>query len=91
LNFEARFSGLRLWHNQVVPKRPVDANQLAKLIVDISTGEVEDAVSEEKKRPQAKRGQPGGLKGGTARAKRLSRKNRVEIARLAAAARWKKS
>jgi hypothetical protein len=72
-------------------KRPRDANQLAKLIVDISTGETEDAVSEGKKRPQVKRGQLGGLKGGKARAKRLSRKTRSDIARLAATARWKKS
>ncbi len=72
-------------------KRPRDPNQLAKLIVDISTGAVEDAVSEEKKHPQARRGQPGGLKGGKARAKRLSRKERTKIARLGAAARWKKS
>ena len=74
-----------------MPKRPRDPNQLAKLIVDISTGEAEDAVSEEKKRPQTKRGRVGGLKGGKARAKRLSRKDRTEIARLGAAARWKKN
>lgn len=74
-----------------MPKRPRDPNQLAKLIADIATGEVEDAVSGGKKRPQAKRGQLGGLKGGKARAKRLSRKDRAEIARLGAAARWKKS
>jgi hypothetical protein len=72
-------------------KRPRDPNQLAKLIVDISTGEVEDSISERKKQPQTKRGQPGGLKGGKARAKRLSRKERAEIARLGAAARWKKN
>lgn len=72
-------------------KRPRDPNQLAKQIVDIATGEAEDTVSTEKKNPQKKRGQPGGLKGGKARAKSLSRKERAEIARLGAAARWKKS
>ena len=72
-------------------KRPRDPNQLAKLIVDITTGEAEDGLSEEKRHPQPKRGQSGGLKGGRARAKRLSRKDRVEIARLGATARWKKS
>jgi hypothetical protein len=74
-----------------MPKRPRDQNQLAKLIVDIATGEIKDTVSEEKKRPKTKRGQLGGLKGGKARAKRLSRKDRTEIARLGATARWKKT
>jgi len=36
-------------------------------------------------------GRLGGLKGGHARAKALSKKKRSEIAKLAAAARWKKS
>ncbi len=72
-------------------KRPRDPNQLAKLIVDIAVGEAEDNISEEKKHPQPKRGQSGGLKGGKARAKNLSRKDRAEVARLGAAARWKKS
>lgn len=71
------------------PKRPRDPNQLAKLIVDIATGDVQDTVSE-KKRNAPKRGRAGGLKGGAARAKRLSREERREIARLAAQARWKK-
>lgn len=71
-------------------KRPRDPNQLAKMIVDIATGELDDTVSESKRHPE-KRGRAGGLKGGNARAKRLSRKSRSSIARLAAAARWKKS
>ena len=37
------------------------------------------------------KGRAGGLKGGKARADALSAKKRSEIARLAAAARWKKS
>ena len=52
-------------------KRPRDPNQLAKMIVDIATGEVEDTVSEEKRHPKPKRGQLGGLKGGKARASSL--------------------
>ena len=36
-------------------------------------------------------GRLGGLKGGKARAAALSKKKRAEIAKLAAAARWKKS
>jgi hypothetical protein len=71
-------------------KRPRDPIQLAKLIGDIAIGEVEDVISEKKKKPPS-RGRLGGLKGGTARAKKLTSKQRVEIARIAANARWKKS
>ena len=35
--------------------RPRDPNQLAKLIVDISTGEAEDTVSLKKRKPHARR------------------------------------
>jgi hypothetical protein len=35
-------------------KRPRDANQLAKLIVDIATGQVEDREPEHKAEPPAK-------------------------------------
>jgi hypothetical protein len=44
----------RLWHTQVVPKRPRDPNQLAKLVLDIATGEIEDTVSESKRQPSTK-------------------------------------
>ena len=65
-------------------KRPRDTNQLAKLIVDVATGDVED------KGPEKAEGQrTGGLKGGPARAKALSPSQRQEIARKAAAARWR--
>jgi hypothetical protein len=69
-------------------KRPCDPIQLAKLIGDIAIGEVEDVISEKKKKPSRRR--TGGLKGGTARAKKLTPEQRSDIARLAAAARWKK-
>jgi hypothetical protein len=71
-------------------KRPRDPNQLAKLIVDIATGEAEDTASESKRRRKPK-GRAGGLKGGRARAKRLTPQEREDIARLAARARWKKT
>jgi hypothetical protein len=71
-------------------KRPRDPNQLAKLIVDIATGEVEDSESQ-KKKAVAVRGRRGGLKGGRARAKSLTGAERVDIARTAANARWKKT
>ena len=66
-------------------KRPADANQLAKFIVDVATGEEEDVVAESE---IAKRGRLGGEKGGTARAKALTSRQRKQIAERAAAARW---
>ena len=72
------------------PKRPRDPIQLAKLIGDIAIGEEKDVESEKKKKPPS-RGRTGGLKGGTARAKKLTPEQRTDIARLAASARWKKS
>jgi hypothetical protein len=70
-------------------KRPRDPNQLAKMIVGISTGEIEDTVTPKKKRPTAQRA--GGLAGSKARAKKLTPQERRDIARIAAQARWKKS
>jgi len=68
-------------------KRPRDPNQLAKLIVDISTGEVEKPAD-----PNApKKGRLGGLKGGAARARALSNERRREIAKKAAEKRWRKA
>lgn len=72
-------------------KRPRDVNQLAKLVVDIASGEVEDTVSPEKKNPAAVAlGRLGGLKGGKARAKTLTSEKRKAIAKKAANARWSK-
>lgn len=71
-------------------KRPRDPNQLAKLIVDIVTGKVADTISAGKKSPP-RHGRAGGLKGGRARAKRLSPIKRKAIAKKAALARWKRS
>ena len=68
-------------------KRPRDPIALAKLIGDIATGQVEEA----EEAPAAQFGRAGGLKGGKARAKKLTPEQRSEIARVAAAARWKKS
>ena len=66
------------------PKRPRDTNQLAKLIVDLATGEMSEA---EKAAGQVK----GGRLGGKNRAAALSPEQRSEIARVAAEVRWKKS
>ncbi len=72
------------------PKRPRDTNQLAKSIVDIATGELQDEVEPVELSPEQKLGRIGGLKGGKARAAALTPEQRSEIAQRAAAARWKK-
>lgn len=73
------------------PKRPRDTNQLAKLIADIATGEVTETKTDDGKDPAAVAlGRKGGLKGGDARAKKLTADQRSEIAKKAAKARWAK-
>ena len=72
-------------------KRPRDLNQLAKLVVDIASGEVEDTVSPRMKSLESVRGRAGGLQGGKARAGALSSEERKKIATEAAGRRWKKS
>ena len=72
------------------PKRPRDPNQLAKLIADIATGEVEEAKPADGKDPAAVAlGRKGGLKGGKARAAALTPEERKAIAAKAASSRWK--
>jgi hypothetical protein len=72
------------------PKRPRDPNQLASLIAAIATGETDDVKTDDGKNPAAVAlGRKGGLKGGKARAKALTGAERVDIARMAAKARWK--
>lgn len=72
-------------------KRPRDPIALAKLIGDIATGQVEDCQPDDRDPAAAARGKSGGMKGGAARARALTPAQRAEIARAAAAARWKKS
>jgi hypothetical protein len=71
------------------PKRPRDPNQLAKAIVDIATGQAQPDVDMEPSEA-SKFARMGGLKGGRARAEKLSADQRKEIAQRAAAARWRK-
>lgn len=74
------------------PKRPRDPNQLAHLISGIATGEVEDIKTEDGKDPAAVAlGRKGGLKGGKARAEKLTAKERSAIAKKAAESRWRTS
>jgi hypothetical protein len=69
-------------------KRPTDVNQLAHLIVNQATGEVQPNA--EGKNPAAQAlGRLGGLKGGKARAAALSPAKRKAIAKKAAQTRWK--
>lgn len=68
------------------PKRPRDVNQLAKMIVDIATGDNSPA----QEAATVERARKAGAKGGPARANALTSKQRSEIASVAAAARWKK-
>ena len=73
-----------------MPKR-LDLNQIAASIVSQTTGPGPKTKAEPEKNPAAVAlGRLGGLKGGKARAARLSGRKRREIAQKAAAARWKK-
>ncbi len=70
------------------PKRPRDPFQLAKLIGDISTGQVQDEDPNAGKNPAAVAlGKLGGLKGGKARAQKLSAERRAEISKKGVEAR----
>ena len=81
--------------NRSSKKKPQDINTLATQIVEEATEDQELEIEEESeeaiKNPHAQAlGRLGGLKGGKARAAKLSAKRRQEIARKAAKARWKR-
>jgi hypothetical protein len=65
-----------------------DLNQLAKSIVDIATGETKDTNIKKKLPADKVKGRSGGLKGGEARANKLTAEQRSDIAKKAAQARW---
>jgi hypothetical protein len=70
-------------------QNPSDVNQIASRIVDAVAGEL--LAEESGKNPAAVAlGRLGGLKGGIARAKKLSTKRKSQIARAAAKARWQR-
>lgn len=69
-------------------KRPADVIGNAIKVARIATGEEEDDVVDDGKDPAAK---SLGARGGRARAKALSSKQRHEIAKKAAKKRWAKS
>lgn len=71
------------------PKRPRDTNQLAKRIVDLSTGQESEPDPYNGKNPAAvELGRLGGKKGGKARAESMTPERRKEIAKKAAQKRW---
>jgi len=68
-----------------------DTNVLASHIVEQATGEQSPKPEDSKKNPAAVAlGRLGGLKGGMARANKLTPEKRREIAQKAAKARWGK-
>lgn len=76
------------------PKRPRDPNQLAKMMVDLASGEIAEPAAtrplNDGKDPAAvSLGRRGGLKGGVARAAKLTPEERSAISKRAALTRWK--
>jgi hypothetical protein len=65
-------------------RRPADVIGNAIMIAKIATGEIEDTVRDPAKELHRK----GGLKGGDARAAKLTPEQRSEIAKKAASRRW---
>jgi hypothetical protein len=70
-------------------KRPRDPIQLAKLVGDIATGQIEDREQDNRNPAAVALGKLGGAKGGKARAAKLSPERRQEIAQKAARKRWR--
>ena len=85
---------LTAWYALMMPdrsrKRPRDPNQLGKLIVDLATGEADETPPEDTRDPAAvELGRKGGLKGGKARAAKMTPEERSAAAKKAAEARWR--
>jgi len=68
-------------------KRPADVIGAVVMVGRIATGE----VAETKHDPRTDSARKGGLKGGKARAEKLSPEKRAEIAKAAVAKRWSKN
>ena len=72
-------------------KRSADINKRAKEVVDLLTGESQERDQNQGKNPAAvELGRLGGLKGGKARAEKLTPERRKEIAIMGAKKRWGK-
>jgi hypothetical protein len=74
-------------------KRPADVIGAAIMVAKIATGERTESqpARESGNNPMSELGRAGGLKGGKARAKKLSAERRLEIAQKAAETRWRKN
>lgn len=75
-------------------KRQNDRQELSRQVLDSIVPDAEpqkpaDDAKPEKNPAAVALGRLGGLKGGKARAKKLTAKKRSEIAKMAAAARWR--
>ena len=66
-------------------KRPGDVVGAAVMVGKIATGEIEEETQDKAQVRKA------GKKGGASRTRKLTPEKRSEIARIAAAARWKKA
>lgn len=71
-------------------KRPRDPNQLAKSIIGIATGEIEDREPTPEEQGKDPAAVALGRKGGAARAKTITAEKRAEIAKKGASSRWKR-
>lgn len=71
-------------------KRPTDVNRLAKQVADEATEETPTEPDEGKDPAAVALGRKGGLKGGKARAAKMTPEQRRESARKAAEIRWGK-
>ena len=60
-------------------KLPADTNKKAKSIVDLATNEDQQTEQDALKEAAKALGQKGGLKGGVARAEKLTEEERIEI------------
>lgn len=71
---------------------PKDINQIAFLVVQQATGQIpkEEPIDPTKNPAAVTLGRLGGLKGGKARAAKLTPEKRKEIAKKAAETRWRK-
>jgi hypothetical protein len=74
-----------------LPKRPRDPNQLAKHIIGIATGEIEDREPTPEEQGKDPAAVALGRKGGAARVAKTTAEQRRKIARKAAKSRWKAS
>ena len=67
---------------------PRDTNQLAHMVTAMATGEAPAEPASDKNPAAVALGRLGGLKGGKARAKAMTKKERTDAAKRAASARW---